>query len=65
MTKEETIQSIRPEIADGSMIMIWRGDSDKLSASAMFKSYHKGMWAFATLLYHVIQLSGGIGQALK
>ena len=23
------------------------------------------MWAFATLLYHVIQLSGGLGQALK
>jgi len=41
------------------------GDNDKLSASAMFKSYHKGMWAFATLLYHVIQLSGGLGQALK
>ena len=41
-----------------------RGDSDKLSAS-MFKSCHKGMWAFATLLYHVIQLSGGLGQALK
>ena len=42
-----------------------RGDSDKLSASAMFKSCHKGMWAFATLLYHLIQLSGGLGQALK
>ena len=42
-----------------------RGDSDKLSASAMFKSCHKGIWAFATLLYHVIQLSGGLGQALK
>ena len=42
-----------------------RGDSDKLSASAMFKSCHRGMWAFATLLYHVIQLSGGLGQALK
>ena len=57
MTKEETIQSIRPEIADG--------DSDRLSASAMLKSCHKGMWVFATLLYHVIQLSGGLGQALK
>jgi len=42
-----------------------RGDSDRLSASAMLKSYHKGMWVFATLLYHVIQLSGGLGQALK
>jgi len=42
-----------------------RGYSDKLSASAMFKSCHKGMWAFATLVYHVIQLSGGLGQALK
>ena len=42
-----------------------RGDSDKLSASAMFKSCHKGIWAFATLLYHVIQLSGRLGQALK
>ena len=42
-----------------------RGDSDRLSASAMFKSCHKGMWAFTTLLYHVIQLSGGLGQALK
>ena len=42
-----------------------RGDSDKLSASAMFNSCHKGIWAFATLLYHVVQLSGGLGQALK
>ena len=42
-----------------------RGDNDKLSASAMFKSCHKGIWVFATLLYHVIQLSGGLGQALK
>ena len=41
------------------------GDNDKLSASAIFKSCHKGIWAFATLLYHVIQLSGGLGQALK
>src|SRR6185437_1367334 len=42
-----------------------RGDSDRLSVSAILKSCHKGMWVFATLLYHVIQLSGGLGQALK
>ena len=67
MTKEKTIQSIRPEIADGfqKIFIFVKGDSDKLSASAMLKSCHKGMWVFATLLYHVIQLSGGLGQALK
>ena len=42
-----------------------RGDKDNLSASAMFRTCHKGIWAFATLLYHVVQLSGGLGQTLK
>ena len=41
------------------------GDSDKLSALAMFNSCHKGIKVFATLLYHAVQVSGGLGQALK
>ena len=45
-----------------------RGDNDKLSASAMFKSCHKGIKSSSGGLghvIHVIQLSGGLGQALK
>ena len=42
-----------------------RGDSDRLSASAMLKSCHKGMWVFATLLYQDTQPSGGLAQTLK
>ena len=68
MTKEETVQSVGPEIADGFQkvfIFIKGGGNDKLSASAMFNSCHKGISVFVTLLYHAIQLSGGLGQTLK
>ena len=67
MTKEEAFQSVGPEIADGlqKVFIFIKGDNDKLSASAMFNSCHKGIYVFATLLYHAIQLSGGLGQALK
>ena len=67
MTKEETIQSVGPEIADGfqKVFIFIRGGNDKLSASAMFNSCHKGIYISATLLYHAIQLSCGLGQALK
>jgi len=45
MTKEEAIQSVGPEIADGfqKVFIFIRGDIDKLSASAMFNSCHKGI----------------------
>ena len=67
MTKEETVQSIGPEIANGlqKVFIFIQGDNDRLSTSAMFSSCHKGIQVFATLLYHVIQFSGGLGQALK
>ena len=45
MTKEEAVQSVGPEIADGfqKVSSLSRGDNDKLSASAMFNSCHKGI----------------------
>ena len=45
MTKEEAFHSVGPEIADGlqKVFIFIKGDNDKLSASAMFNSCHKGI----------------------